>query len=149
MNLRVETDGAVATITMDAPEKLNAMGRTFWPDLRDALSTLETDGRTRAVVITGAGEKAFSAGGDIASFAELDGAAAKREFQRDCMRTFCRGRGEPAADRRRGQRLRDGRRAASWPWPATSYWPPTAPCSRCRRRRSGWCRGSACCGRRR
>ncbi len=88
MNLRVETDGAVATITMDAPEKLNAMGRTFWPDLRNALSTLETDGSTRVVVITGAGQKAFSAGGDIASFAELDGPAAKREFQRDCMRTF-------------------------------------------------------------
>ena len=86
--LRVETDGAVATITMDAPERLNAMGREFWPDLRDALSTVESDGTTRVVVITGAGEKAFSAGGDIASFAELDGPAAKREFQRDCMRTF-------------------------------------------------------------
>jgi enoyl-CoA hydratase len=88
MKLRVETDGAVATITMDAPEKLNAMGREFWPDLRDALSTLESDGSTRVVVVTGAGEKAFSAGGDIASFAELDGPAAKRAFQRDCMRTF-------------------------------------------------------------
>lgn len=88
MKLRVETDGAVATITMDAPEKLNAMGRSFWPDLRDALSALEADGSTRAVVVTGAGEKAFSAGGDIASFAELDGPAAKRAFQRDCMRTF-------------------------------------------------------------
>ncbi len=89
MTLRVDTDGAVATITMDAPEKLNAMGRSFWPDLRDALSTLEDDGSTRVVVITGAGEKAFSAGGDIASFAQLDGPAAKRAFQRDCMRTFC------------------------------------------------------------
>jgi enoyl-CoA hydratase len=88
VKLRVECDGAVATITMDAPEKLNAMGRSFWPDLRDELSALENDGSTRVVVITGAGEKAFSAGGDIASFAELDGPAAKREFQRDCMRTF-------------------------------------------------------------
>ncbi|WP_214405269.1 enoyl-CoA hydratase/isomerase family protein [Pseudonocardia lacus] len=88
MNLRVETADGVATITMDAPAKLNAMGRAFWPALRDALAALEADGSTRAVVVTGAGERAFSAGGDIAGFAELEGTAAKREFQRDCMRTF-------------------------------------------------------------
>ncbi|MDQ4118592.1 MAG: enoyl-CoA hydratase/isomerase family protein [Actinomycetota bacterium] len=87
-NLSVGADGAVATVTIDAPEKLNAMGRTFWPELRDALAVLEADATTRAVVITGAGEKAFSSGGDIAGFADLDGAGAKREFQRDCMRTF-------------------------------------------------------------
>jgi enoyl-CoA hydratase len=87
-NLRVDAAGPVAVITIDAPEKLNAMGRTFWPELRQTLAALEADGRTRAVVITGAGEKAFSAGGDIASFADLADITAKREFQRDCMRTF-------------------------------------------------------------
>ncbi|MDN5919112.1 MAG: enoyl-CoA hydratase/isomerase family protein [Pseudonocardia sp.] len=87
-NLRAEVDGAVALFVIDAPEKLNAMGTTFWPELRDALSTCEADDRVRAVVITGAGEKAFSAGGDIASFAELGDAAAKRAFQQECMRTF-------------------------------------------------------------
>ena len=87
-NLRVEVDGAVALFVIDAPEKLNAMGRTFWPELRAALGDCESDRRVRAVVITGAGEKAFSAGGDIASFAELGDAGAKREFQQDCMRTF-------------------------------------------------------------
>lgn len=89
--LRVEADPAderVAWLTMDDPARLNAMGRRFWPDLRDALARLEADARTRAVVITGAGEKAFSAGGDIASFAELGDATAKRAFQQDCMRTF-------------------------------------------------------------
>lgn len=87
-NLRVEAAGAVAVLTIDAPEKLNAMGRTFWAELRAALADLESDGRTRAVVVTGAGERAFSAGGDIASFAELADITAKREFQQDCMRTF-------------------------------------------------------------
>jgi enoyl-CoA hydratase len=87
-NLRVDTHGAVAVITIDDPARLNAMGRTFWAELRDALVALESDGATRAVVVTGAGDRAFSAGGDIASFAELRGSAAKREFQRDCMRTF-------------------------------------------------------------
>jgi enoyl-CoA hydratase len=87
-NIRVDATGPVAVLTIIAPEKLNAMSRRFWPELREALSALETDGHTRAVVITGSGDKAFSAGGDIASFAKLDGTPAKRDFQRDCMRTF-------------------------------------------------------------
>lgn len=87
-NLRVEVDGAVALFVIDAPERLNAMGRTFWPELRAALSRCEADGAVRAVVLTGAGDKAFSAGGDIAGFAELGDAGAKRAFQQDCMRTF-------------------------------------------------------------
>jgi enoyl-CoA hydratase len=87
-NLRVAAEGGVAVLTIDAPAKLNAMGRTFWPELRDALAALEADGETRVVIVTGAGEKAFSAGGDIASFAELTDVAAKRAFQEDCMRTF-------------------------------------------------------------
>lgn len=87
-NIDVDVDGAVAVITIDAPGKLNAMGRQFWPELRTALAGLESDARVRAVIVTGAGEKAFSAGGDIASFAELRDVQAKREFQADCMRTF-------------------------------------------------------------
>jgi enoyl-CoA hydratase len=87
-NIRVHTDDAVAVLTIDDPARLNAMGRTFWPEVRDALARLESDGRTRALIVTGAGDKAFSAGGDIASFASLTDTAAKREFQRDCMRTF-------------------------------------------------------------
>jgi enoyl-CoA hydratase len=87
-NIRVDVDDAVAVITIDDPARLNAMGRTFWAELRDALARLEAGGRVRAVVITGAGDRAFSAGGDIASFAELRDASAKRAFQQDCMRTF-------------------------------------------------------------
>ncbi|GAA4683292.1 enoyl-CoA hydratase-related protein [Pseudonocardia yuanmonensis] len=93
-NVRVEVEevgdgrAAIAVLTIDDPAKLNAMGRTFWAEMREALATLETDGRTRAVIVTGAGEKAFSAGGDIASFAELTDVTAKRAFQQDCMRTF-------------------------------------------------------------
>jgi enoyl-CoA hydratase len=87
-NIVVEAGGPIAVIVIDAAEKLNAMGRSFWPEMREALAMLECDGRSRAVIVTGAGEKAFSAGGDIASFADLDTIEAKREFQRDCMRTF-------------------------------------------------------------
>lgn len=85
--LRSRTD-AVAIIRIDAPSKLNAMSRHFWGELRTALANLESDGRTRAVIVTGAGERAFSVGGDINSFAELTDLAAKLEFQRACMATF-------------------------------------------------------------
>lgn len=64
------------------------MGDRFWPELRGVLTDLEHDGTTRGVVITGAGPKAFSAGGDIAGFATLDGVADRRAFQVECMRTF-------------------------------------------------------------
>lgn len=80
--------GAVAVVTIDRPDKLNALGVDFWPQLREVLARLATDGTTRAVVLTGAGEKAFSAGGDIAGFGELDGIAARRAFQTECLRTF-------------------------------------------------------------
>ena len=85
--IAVKDDGGVAVIHLDRPEKLNALTEAFWPQMRDALSRLEAAG-TRAVVLTGAGEKAFSAGGDIAGFGELEGTAAKRAFQAECLRTF-------------------------------------------------------------
>ena len=86
--ITVKADGPVAVIHLDRPEKHNALTEAFWPQMREALAHLEADGTTRAVVLTGAGDKAFSAGGDIAGFGDLDGAAAKRAFQADCLRTF-------------------------------------------------------------
>lgn len=86
--IRVIPKGNVTVLEMHRPEKLNAMARSFWADLREAMHCLEHDGRTRAVVITGAGDKAFSAGGDIASFADLKTQAQKRAFQAEVMETF-------------------------------------------------------------
>lgn len=77
-----------SVVTMNCPEKLNAMRRDFWADMRTVLAQLEADAHTRVIVITGAGDKAFSAGGDIASFAELKTLDDKRTFQADAMRTF-------------------------------------------------------------
>lgn len=84
----VVREGAIATITMNRPHKLNAMTRRFWQDMRDIFQLLQTDGRTRVVIITGAGERAFSAGGDIASFDEMAGLEDVRAFQQDAMDTF-------------------------------------------------------------
>lgn len=87
-HLLLEKRGHVAILTMNRPEKLNAMARNFWPDMRQAFTRMEADPDIRAVVITGAGEKAFCAGGDIASFRELKTLLDKRSFQLDAMKTF-------------------------------------------------------------
>jgi enoyl-CoA hydratase len=61
----LSVDGAVATITMSRPAAMNAMGRQFADDLERALGELRALPGVRAVVVTGAGDRAFSVGGDI------------------------------------------------------------------------------------
>ena len=63
--IRVDRDGAVAIVTVDRQEALNALDVETLTALRDRLRDLADDAETRAVVITGAGEKAFVAGADI------------------------------------------------------------------------------------
>lgn len=68
--LRIETTDRVATITIDRPEKRNALNGAVRRELIDALDALARDDSVRVVVLTGAGEKAFVAGADIGEFAE-------------------------------------------------------------------------------
>jgi enoyl-CoA hydratase len=67
--LRIERAQAVATVVIDRPEKRNALSAQVRAELVAALDQLEQDPDIRVVVITGAGEKAFVAGADIAEFA--------------------------------------------------------------------------------
>jgi methylglutaconyl-CoA hydratase len=63
--IRVETDGrGVATVTLDRPEKHNAMSAAMLAELTDAAAVLGADPAVRAVVLTGAG-RSFCAGGDL------------------------------------------------------------------------------------
>jgi len=68
--LRVETAERVGTITIDRPEKRNALNSVVRRELIEAMAELERDDDVRVIVITGAGEKAFIAGADIGEFAE-------------------------------------------------------------------------------
>jgi 2-oxoglutaroyl-CoA hydrolase len=68
--LRVGRDGDVATITLDVPEKLNRVSMPARDQLAQLFDEFGSDESVRAIVLTGAGEKAFSAGGDIAGFLE-------------------------------------------------------------------------------
>ena len=78
--LRVERDDArgVATITLDAPEKLNRVPLAARDDIAALFGRLDADDGVRAIVITGGGEKAFSAGGDIKAFLDRDPAGLSR-----------------------------------------------------------------------
>jgi len=60
-----EVDGPIAKITLNRPEALNALNSVMRDDMDLALATIEQDQDIRVLVITGAGSRAFSAGGDI------------------------------------------------------------------------------------
>ena len=68
--LLLERDGAVATLTLNRPEQRNAISYDMWLRLPALFAELEADDAVRVVVLTGAGEKAFSAGADIKDFEE-------------------------------------------------------------------------------
>jgi enoyl-CoA hydratase/carnithine racemase len=64
-------DGAIATVTLNNPTKLNAVNAAMWRRLREVMAVLSADQGLRCVVLRGAGNKAFAAGGDIEEFATL------------------------------------------------------------------------------
>ena len=70
--IRVERDGGVAVVTIDRQDALNALDVATLTELRDRLRELAADSEVRAVVLTGAGEKAFVAGADIKYMSGLD-----------------------------------------------------------------------------
>jgi len=75
--IRVDRDGAVAVLTVDRQDALNALDVATLTDLRDRLQEVAEDGDVRAVILTGAGEKAFVAGADIKYMSGLDVEQAK------------------------------------------------------------------------
>ena len=66
--IKIEVDGPVATITINRPERLNAIDLPAWRALSDAASALGEDRAVRCVVLRGAGDRAFSSGADIKDF---------------------------------------------------------------------------------
>ncbi len=81
----VDTDGEVATITLNRTAVLNALNARLLEELGSALRVLEQDAQVRAIIITGSGQKAFAAGADIGELNALpnafDGAGKARAGQ--------------------------------------------------------------------
>jgi enoyl-CoA hydratase/carnithine racemase len=83
-NIRFEKDGAVATITLDRPEKFNAATPAMSKAIVAAVEECNRDEQVRCVIVTGAGPKAFCAGSDVA---ELDSYATPWDFRN--RRDYC------------------------------------------------------------
>ena len=66
----VERDGHVARVTINRPERRNAISFAAWQSFAAAFDNLAADSGVRVVVLTGAGDRAFCAGNDISEFAE-------------------------------------------------------------------------------
>jgi enoyl-CoA hydratase len=64
-NILLETDGGIATVTINRPKVLNALNAQTLDELRRTILALRRDDAVRCVIVTGAGEKAFVAGADI------------------------------------------------------------------------------------
>ena len=77
-----ERDGALATVTLFNPDKLNALNAAMWRRLREAIDALAVDAAVRCVILRGEGT-AFAAGGDLEEFrtarADVDSALAYHE----------------------------------------------------------------------
>ncbi len=63
-----QREGGIVTLTINRPDKLNAMTKPLWRLLGEAVARLDGDDGVRCVVLRGAGGKAFSPGNDIAEF---------------------------------------------------------------------------------
>lgn len=126
--IRYEAAGGVATVTLNRPDVLNAMNEPMRVELTGCFDALAEDETVRVVVVTGAGERAFSAGADIRAFVEPEPPVRFREQRRrvDVRQAMdrCPSPSSPPSAA--------GRSAAgsSWPWPATSASRARTPCSR-------------------
>src|SRR5947208_2429133 len=78
-HLLFEMDGSVAWLTLNRPESLNAMSNDMMRDLAETLERCADDDTVRAVVLTGAGERAFCAGGDVKGMASRNDSGGERQ----------------------------------------------------------------------
>ena len=85
--IRVDIEGAIAILTIERPDKLNALDLDTLKALSRALDDIETDASIRVLILTGSG-KAFSAGGDIAAWGGMQPAEFGHQWVRFGHRLF-------------------------------------------------------------
>jgi enoyl-CoA hydratase len=86
-NLELATAGSILTITISREKKLNALNFDTLAEIKDAIQSVYDDKNIAGVIITGAGDRAFVAGADIAEFAMLNEMNA-RKFAEEGQGTF-------------------------------------------------------------
>jgi len=72
--LLTSLDNGIFTVTVNRPDKMNALNRQVMQDINDVVDEIEKNSEIKAVIITGAGQKAFVAGADISEFLGLTSA---------------------------------------------------------------------------
>jgi len=70
-NILIEKENGIALVTINRPEKLNALNKSTIRELNAGFESLRNDDDVRVVILTGSGEKAFVAGADISEFASF------------------------------------------------------------------------------
>ena len=80
--LLTELDGDILVITINRPDKLNALNRTVIEELGRAINEVYTNPSIKSAIITGSGPKSFVAGADISEFSSLDATGGKALAQR-------------------------------------------------------------------
>ena len=71
-SILLKTQNGITTITINRPNKLNALNIETIQELNDAFNEANLDKNTKVIIITGSGEKAFVAGADISEFADFN-----------------------------------------------------------------------------
>lgn len=71
-NLLFHLENNIATITINRPDKLNALNATTLKELHEALKLSESNSEIKIIIITGSGDKAFVAGADIKEFSKFN-----------------------------------------------------------------------------
>jgi enoyl-CoA hydratase len=85
----VQRDGAIATVVLNRPEKLNALTRPMWKRLGEVFTELSADDSVRCIILRGAGTKAFAPGNDISEFqTERSNVEQARAYGEDMRRTI-------------------------------------------------------------
>ncbi len=86
-NLLMTSDNGIVTVTLNRPKALNALNRATLGELQQLFADLERDTEVKAIIVTGAGEKAFVAGADIAEMEQMTALEA-RDFARFGQQVF-------------------------------------------------------------
>ena len=77
-NVLAAFNNSITTITINRPNKLNALNKETIEELHDAFKTADADKNTKVIIVTGSGEKAFVAGADISEFANFNDKEGKK-----------------------------------------------------------------------
>ena len=86
----LDVDGDIATITLNRPEKLNALTPTMLDELEQIVATVDANPSIRVAILASAGDRAFCAGADINLFAQLNGAQMWAQWTRRGHQVFDR-----------------------------------------------------------